>query len=266
MHKAPDGTAYTLIGPAEVPVVVMIHGLGLNRDCWQWTTPALNDHYRVLCYDLYGHGQSAPPPETPSLSLFSNQLATLLDHCGIETATLAGFSLGGMIVRRFAQDHAHRTTGLVILHSPHKRSADAQDAILKRVEQARHEGPQSTVEAALDRWFTADFRLANPDMMDIVRGWVTANDIGIYHTIYRVLADGIDEIIAPSPPIICPTLVITGDEDYGNGPEMTHAIAAEIGGAQSVILKGLRHMALAEDPSAVNTPLLAFLDALDAKA
>lgn len=266
MNEAPDGTAYTLIGPAEAPVVVMIHGLGLNRDCWQWTTPALSDHYRVLCYDLYGHGQSAPPPETPSLSLFSNQLATLLDHCGIETATLAGFSLGGMIVRRFAQDHAHRTTGLVILHSPHKRSVDAQDAILKRVEQARHEGPQSTVEAALDRWFTADFRLANSDMMDIVRGWVTANDIGIYHTIYRVLADGIDEIIAPSPPIICPTLVITGDEDYGNGPEMTHAIAAEIAGAQSVILKGLRHMALAEDPSAVNTPLLAFLDALDAKA
>ncbi|MEP2730720.1 MAG: alpha/beta hydrolase [Ascidiaceihabitans sp.] len=266
MHKSPDGTAYTLIGPADGPVIVMIHGLGLNRDCWQWTTPALNDHYRVLCYDLYGHGQSAPPPETPNLSLFSNQLATLLDHCGIETATLAGFSLGGMIVRRFAQDHAHRTTGLVILHSPHKRSADAQDAILKRVEQARHEGPQSTVEAALDRWFTADFKQANPDMMDIVRGWVTGNDIGIYHTIYRVLADGIDEIIAPSPPIICPTLVITGDEDYGNGPEMTHAIAAEIEGAQSVILKGLRHMALAEDPSAVNTPLFAFLDALDAKA
>ncbi len=266
MHKAPDGTAFTLIGPTDVPVVVMIHGLGLNRDCWQWTTPALSDHYRVLCYDLYGHGQSAPPPETPSLSLFSNQLAALLDHCGIETASLAGFSLGGMILRRFAQDHAHRTTGLVILNSPHKRSTDAQDAILKRVEQARLEGPQSTVEAALDRWFTTDFRQANPDMMDTVRGWVTANDIDIYHTIYCVLADGIDEIIAPSPPISCPTLVITGDEDYGNGPEMTRAIAAEIAGAQSVILKGLRHMALAEDPDAVNTPLLAFLDALGVKA
>ena len=264
MHKTPGGTAYTLIGPAEAPVVVMIHGLGLNRDCWQWTTPALSDHFRVLCYDLYGHGQSAPPPETPNLSLFANQLAALLEDCEIKTATLAGFSLGGMIARRFAQDHPRRTTGLVILHSPHKRSTDAQDAILRRVAQARREGPQSTVEAALDRWFTADFRQANPDMMDIVRGWVTANDINVYHTIYRVLAEGIDEIVAPSPPISCPTLVITGDEDYGNGPEMTHAIAAEIKGAQSVILKGLRHMALAEDPAAVNTPLLAFLDALKA--
>ncbi|MFV2054063.1 alpha/beta fold hydrolase [Aliiroseovarius sp. YM-037] len=250
-------------GPATGPVVVMIHGLGLNQDCWQWTTPAFEDDYRVLTYDLYGHGQSAPPPETPSLSLFSNQLAALLDHCGAQSAILVGFSLGGMIARRFAQDAPGRTRALAILHSPHKRSPDAQAAILKRVAQARHDGPQSTVEAALERWFTADFRQANPDMMDEVRRWVTANDIAIYHTIYRVLADGIDEIVAPTPPITCPTLVITGVEDFGNGPEMTHAIAAEIPGAKAVILPGLRHMALAENPAAVNNPLRAFINRLD---
>jgi pimeloyl-ACP methyl ester carboxylesterase len=260
MLKAPDGTAYELTGPATGPVVVMIHGLGLNRACWQWTTPALDDRYRVLSYDLYGHGQSGLPPDTPSLSLFSDQLAALLDHCGIQTATLVGFSLGGMIARRFAQDAAKRTHALVILHSPHKRTTAAQNAILKRVEQARLEGPQSTVEAALERWFTAGFRQANPEMMEGVRGWVKANDINIYHTIYRVLADGIDEIVEPSPPIACPTLVITGEKDYGNGPEMTRAIAAEIPGATAVILPGLRHMALAEDPRAVNTPLRDFLD------
>jgi pimeloyl-ACP methyl ester carboxylesterase len=262
MLEAPDGTAYELIGSAGNPVVVMIHGLGLNRACWQWTIPALQDRYRVLSYDLYGHGQSAPPSGTPSLALFSDQLAALLDHCEIPSAVIAGFSLGGMIARRFAQDAPSRADALLILHSPHQRSATAQEAILKRVEQARHEGPKSTVEAALERWFSADFRKANPDTMDIVRGWVTANDINTYHTIYRVLADGIDEIVAPSPPIICPTLVITGDEDYGNGPEMTLAIAAEIQGAQSVILPRLRHMALAEDPAAMNAPIGAFLDQL----
>lgn len=55
---------------------------------------------------------------------------------------------------------------------------------------------------------------------------------------------------------------MTGDQDYGNGPEMTHAIAAEIPGAQTLILPGLRHMALMEDPAALNIPLRAFLDAL----
>ncbi|MGB7243232.1 MAG: alpha/beta fold hydrolase [Sulfitobacter sp.] len=258
----PDGTAYELTGPSGAPVVVLIHGLGLNKDCWQWTTPALSDAYRVLRYDLYGHGASSAPPDTPSLSLFSSQLAALLDYCGIPRAVIAGFSLGGMIARRFAQDTPQRAQALIILHSPHKRDDAAQTAILKRVDQAREMGSQSTVEAALERWFTEAFRHANPDVMETVRGWVMANQKPIYHTIYRVLATGIDEIVAPDPAITCPALVITGDQDYGNGPEMTHAIAAEIPGAQAVILKDLRHMALAEDPKAVNDPIRHFLDNL----
>jgi pimeloyl-ACP methyl ester carboxylesterase len=128
------------------------------------------------------------------------------------------------------------------------------------VEQAQKEGPASTVDAALARWFTEGFRKANPAMMDLVRSWVMSNDVAIYHTIYKVLADGIAEITAPVPPIACPTLVVTGGEDYGNGPEMAQAIAAEIEGARVHILPGLRHMALAEDPDAVNQPLRAFFD------
>jgi len=262
MPIAPDGSTYEIAGPVDAPCVVLVHGLGLNRACWQWTSPALTDGYRVLSYDLYGHGDSVDPPEPPSLSLFSRQLQGLLDHCGIADAVIVGFSLGGMIARRFAQDCPDRARALALLHSPHQRSAQAQAAILARVEQARDQGPQSTVEAALERWFTEGFRRANPAMMETVRGWVTANRKEVYHRIYRVLAEGIDEITAPVPPLSCPALVITGDEDYGNGPEMTRAIAAEIAGAQALILPGLRHMALAEDLGAINTPLRRFLDSL----
>ena len=262
MSRAPDGTEFCLIGPENAPVVVFIHGLGLNKDCWQWTIPALQDRYRVLSYDLYGHGDSAVPPSTPNLALFSQQLQDLLDHCGIERAVITGFSLGGMIARRFAQDTAERVQGLVILHSPHKRTEKAQTAILNRVDQAREDGPHATVEAALERWFTSDFRNSNSELMDLVRRWVTANKIDVYHTIYRVLAEGIDEIVAPNPPITCPALVITGDEDYGNGPEMSQAIGAEIAGSEVLVLKGLRHMALAEAPDAINAPMRRFLDEL----
>ena len=262
MPTAPDSSVYDLIGPGNAPCVVLIHGLGLNRECWQWTIPVIADGYRVLSYDLFGHGQSPDPPETPSLSLFSRQLQGLLDHCGIGQVVIVGFSLGGMIARRFAQDAPDRACALAILHSPHKRTADAQAAILARVDQAREHGPHATVEAALERWFTEGFRTANPSVMRTVRGWVTANRQEVYHHIYRVLAEGIDEIVAPVPPLSCPALVITGDQDFGNGPEMTHAIAAEIDGAEVVTLPGLRHMALAEDPAAINRPLRRFLDAL----
>lgn len=265
MMTAPDGTCFDLTGPEDAPTVVLIHGLGLTKDSWQWTTPALTDAFRVLSYDLYGHGNSAAPPETPNLSLFSKQLKDLLDHCGIERAVVVGFSLGGMIARRFAQDVPERTSALVILHSPHKRSYQAQSAILKRVDQARDLGPHATVDAALDRWFTEPFRNANPELMDLVRRWVTANPKPIYHTVYSVLATGIDEIVSPEPAISCPALVMTADEDFGNSPEMAQAIAAEIPHSKTVILKDLRHMALAEDPKAVNGPIRQFLNALGSK-
>jgi len=260
MPLAPDGTAYDRHGTQGAPPVVLIHGLGLNRDVWQWMIPALADGYDIVSYDLYGHGQSPAPPETPSLSLFSAQLAGVMGACGLDRAALVGFSLGGMICRRFAQDHAGRARALVILNSPHRRSEAAQAAILKRVEQAAAEGPQATVEAALDRWFTDEFRAANAEMMQLVRGWVLANDRRVYPGIYRVLADGMAEITRPDPPLALPALALTGEEDHGNGPEMTRAIAAEIEGGEALIVPGLRHMALAEDPPAVNRPVRAFLD------
>ncbi len=258
-ETAPDGTAFALEGPQDAPAVVLIHGLGLNRHCWQWTVPAIANRFRVLTYDLYGHGDSAAPPETPSLGLFSRQLQDLMNHCRLPGAAVVGFSLGGMIARRITQDAPGRVRALAILHSPWRRTPEAQAAILARVEQARTHGPSATVEAALERWFTNRFRSANPQLMNLVRSWVTANDISIYHTIYRVLAEGVDEIAGRRFQIACPTLVMTGDQDYGNGPEMTRAIAAEIEGAEVCILRGLRHMALAEDPDAVNGPLSQFL-------
>jgi (E)-2-((N-methylformamido)methylene)succinate hydrolase len=239
--------------------VVLIHGLGLNRAVWQWLTPVLSDRFRVLTYDLIGHGDSAPPEGQPALKHLSDQLAALLDHLGIGKAALVGFSLGGMVARRFAQDHPDRTTALAILHSAYRRTPEAQAAIEARVVQAETDGPAATVEAALTRWYTDKARSTRPDLMDLTRSWVLANDPKVYPKLYGVLAVGVEEVSAPIPPITCPTLVLTADEDHGNSPEMAAAIATEIQGARLVILKGLRHMALVEDPPAVNAPVRAFL-------
>ena len=254
----PNGTVYDLTGPEDAPVVVLIHGLGLTRAVWQWLTPDLT-RFRVLTYDLIGHGETAPPEGQPVLKDLAAQLAALLDHLNIDRAAIIGFSLGGMIARRFAQDYPARTTALVILHSAHKRSEKAQGAILFRVAQAEEQGPAATVELALERWYTDACRTARHDLMDLTRQWVLANDPAVYPKLYRILAHGVDEIVAPQPPITCPALVLTGDEDTGNGPEMSVAIATEIPRSRLVILKGLRHMALAEDPEAVNRPVTAFL-------
>ena len=258
MIRAADGTTYVLHGRADAPLVVLIHGLGLTHEVWDQVIAALSPKFCVLTYDMLGHGQTPSQPK-PDLSALAAQLARLMDELGRTQAALVGFSLGGMIARRFAQDYPTRTQALAILHSPHRRSDAAQAAIEARVTQAQGQGPSATVEAALQRWFTDDFRAQNPAMMDKVRGWVLGNNPATYPDYYRILASGIDEIIAPTPPISCATLVVTGDEDYGNGPEMTFAIAAEIVGAQTLILPGLRHMALMQSPALTSAPLAAFL-------
>ncbi|MDP3195439.1 alpha/beta fold hydrolase [Tabrizicola sp.] len=254
----PHGTSYDITGPEDAPVVVLIHGLGLTRAVWQWLAPDLTQ-FRVVTYDLIGHGETAPPQGQPTLRDLADQLAALLDHLQIDRAALVGFSLGGMVARRFAQDYRDRTTALVVLHSAHKRTEKQQGAILYRVEQAREHGPEATVDLALQRWYTEAAQASRPDLMDLTRRWVLANPRDIYVKLYRILAHGVDEIVAPDPPITVPTLVLTGDEDTGNGPEMSIAIATEIPRARLVILKGLRHMALAEAPEAVNRPVVDFL-------
>lgn len=255
----PHGTAYESHGSGE-RAVVLVHGLGLNRHSWRWQIPALSQGYRVIAYDLHGHGESSVPPEKPSLTLFSEQLRKLLDHLGLERAAVMGFSLGGMIARRFAMDHGGRLWALGILHSAHARDKAAHDAIQARVLQSAKDGPAATADAALERWFTEEFRRGHPELMAEVRGWILSNPKQVYAPIYQVLVDGVAELVSPQPPITSPTLVMTGEDDHGNSPAMSLAIAAEIPGARLVILPGLRHMALAEAPEIVNARLMDFLE------
>jgi len=257
-----SGTAYQWHGENadDKPVVVLIHGLGLNSMMWQWQVPAFTGRYRVLTYDLYGHGNSLNAPGQPDLQLFAEQLVDLLDAMRIDHCFLAGFSLGGMIARRFAMDYGSRLDALVIMHSPHTRTDSDQSAIEKRVAMVGQSGPASTVEAAIERWFGEGFRQQQPETIDQVRRWVLANDPHIYPDNYRVLATGITELIAPDPPIDCPTLVITSDQDSGQPAHMAQAIASEIPGAEIRIFNNLRHMAPVEKPELYNNAMTSFFN------
>jgi pimeloyl-ACP methyl ester carboxylesterase len=257
-----NGSVYELSGPTDAPVIVLVHGLGLNRHVWDKYGSRLTHRYRVLSYDLYGHGASVPPPENPSLTTFSEQLLELLDELAIERCSIIGFSLGGMINRRFAMDHPERLRALVILNSPHEREPAAQQLVEQRALDSAAGGPGATLDATIERWFTADFIEQNPDFIATVRGWVLANDAESYALCRRVLAFGVVELIRPQPPITHPTLIITCEYDSGSTPAMSQTIASEISGAQVIIVPGLRHMGLTENSSFFTAALVEFLEEL----
>ncbi len=257
--RSSNGSSYALSGPEGAPVVALIHGLGLNRNVWEQYLPALAARYRVLNYDLYGHGESAPPPTTPDLALFSEQLLELLDELDIEQCTLVGFSLGGMINRRFAIDHAERVSALAILNSPHERTPEAQKLVEERAADSTA-GPGATLDATIERWFTTEFRTANPEYIQQVRDWVLANDATLYARCRQVLATGVIELINPRPPITHPTLVITCENDSGSTLAMTHGIASEIVDSQVIVAPALQHMGLVENPSFFITAIAEYLE------
>ena len=258
-----DGTAFDISGPDGAPVMVLIHGLGLCRRLWTDHLPALAAGHRVLRYDLYGHGESAPPPAPVSLTVYADQLARLYDHLDIASPVIVGFSIGGMINRRFAMDYPGRAAALIILNSPHDRGPQAQEQVEARAAAVRDEGRMATMDAALDRWFTPEFRRDMPSVMQLVRAWREIVDPESYAEAAMVLAVGVRELVRPQPPISCPTLVVTCAYDSGSTPSMSRSIGTEIDGAEVQIVERLQHLGLIEEPAAFTGPILAFCERME---
>lgn len=259
--KAPDGTDYAVHGAG--PTVVLIHGLGLTRATWDGMIPALAARFRIVAYDLIGHGASALPAGPPDLAMFARQIRDLMDHLGLGRAALVGFSLGGMINRRFALDFPGSVAALGILNSPHDRGPRAQRDVEDRARDTAAGGAAATIEATLARWFTPGFRADHPEVVDRVRRGVLANDPQAYAACRWVLANGVVELIRPDPPVAVPALVMTCEQDTGSTPAMSQAIAAEIAGAETIIVPGLRHMGLVERPDLFSGPIIDFLERLN---
>jgi pimeloyl-ACP methyl ester carboxylesterase len=241
--------------------VVLIHGLGLSRRLWDAHLAAFAG-YRVLNYDLYGHGESGPAPEQATLTVFADQLARLMDHVAMEHAHIVGFSIGGMINRRFVLDYPDKVASLVILNSPHNRGEAAQLAVEERAKAARDQGAFATFDAAVQRWFTPEYLEKGPGPA-LVRDWRVQVSDEAYAQTSWVLANGVRELIAPEPPIAVPSLVMTCENDVGSTPQMSVDIGAEIAGSQTHIVPRFKHLGLMEDPAAFTGPICDFLSRFD---
>src|SRR5262252_9251523 len=109
-----DETTITVAGS---PVRAYRAGGGLDDAQLSWAPlwPALTSHARLLAPDLPGYGGSPLGPTAPTLAGYRAWLLAFLDAAGIQTAVLAGLSLGGGIALRTALDAPARVGGLVLL-------------------------------------------------------------------------------------------------------------------------------------------------------
>lgn len=257
-ERTPAGTSYLATGQGQP--VVLIHGVGLNKEMWGGQIVGLAPHYRVIAYDMLGHGASPRPATGTDLLGYAEQLRELLEHLQLPQATIIGFSMGGLIARAFALHYPQLTQGLVVLNSVFNRSPEQRAAVIERTRQVAQYGPNANAEAALTRWFSHEYQAANPAQIAALRQTLASNDPEGYLTTYELFATQDMYQVDQLDSIRVPTLISTGELDPGSTPQMAKELAELIPGAQVAVLAEQRHMMPVESPRLVNQVLLDFLN------
>ncbi|NDU71318.1 alpha/beta fold hydrolase [Actinomadura sp. DSM 109109] len=221
-------------------------------DLWLPQLPALAGAWRVLRYDLPGHG-GAPPPGGPfTVEDLAGGVLALLDGLGVERAAYAGVSLGGAVGTALALRAPDRVASLVLCcTSP--RFGDP-GAWRERAALVRREGVGPVADGAADRWFTPSFTGAAPYV-----AMLRATDTEGYAACCDALAAF--DATARLAGIRAPTLVVAGARDRPTPPR-GHAdrLAAGIPGARLTVVEGAGHLANAERPGEVTGAITAHLD------
>jgi 3-oxoadipate enol-lactonase len=100
-------------GKANAPLVVLTHGATINHHEWDATLPIVGEHFRILTWDVRGHGLSRPAPF--ALKDAIDDLLALLDHLNVEQAIFLGHSIGGNLHQELVFHHPERVKAMVFL-------------------------------------------------------------------------------------------------------------------------------------------------------
>ena len=249
--------AYSLLGPEGAPAVVLGHALGSNRNIWGYQLPLLTARFRVLLYDLPGHGESDPPVKHDSFDDLANDLATLLDHTGISRATLVGLSIGGMIAQHFASLFPDRLHALVLCSTGCQTDEAGKKIFGDRIAQVSERGIESQIEGSISRWFTPQFVSDAPATIEWVKGMYTKTSPAGFINACRAIQelDTFDRLSG----ITAPTLLIPGELDPAFPVSVSRIIQAQIKNAELKVLAGAAHIGNVERPHEFNEILFKFL-------
>jgi 3-oxoadipate enol-lactonase len=249
--------AYHLEGDQGQPVVVLSHALATSMDIWGYQLPLLTRRFRVLLYDLRGHGDSGSPGAAYTLQELASDVAALLDHLEIPRAAFVGLSIGGMIGQTFALQFPDKLSSLVLCSTGCQTEEQGKNILEDRINKVRKDGLQSQVEPTLARWFSAPFIEENPHTMAWVADQILSTSVEGYVSSCRAV-QGLNTTEALSS-IRAKTLLIPCEQDLGFPERISRAIQQRITGSELVLLKDAAHLGNVERAHAFNEILAGFL-------
>ena len=259
MSDPPPALAASLDGPDGKPVLVLGNSLGTDRAVWAPQVPALAERFRLLRYELPGHGRGPDGPATPpgpySVAGLGASVLALLDAYGLDRVHYAGISIGGMIGMWLAAHAPERIAALgLCCTSAHLPPASGW---LARAEQVRAAGMASITGPSLGRWFTGPYVRACPATVAACAATLEAVDADGYAGCCAAIAAMDLRPVLGS--ITAPTLVIAGSEDPATPPAHGALIARWIPGARLTVVRGAAHLASIQAAGPVTAALLSHL-------
>lgn len=253
--------AYRIDGSADArrPWLVMSHSLACDHTMWDPQVEAFPD-FRLLRFDTRGHGHSDAPAGNYTLELLADDLKALLDALAIDRCHYVGLSMGGMIGQQFALKYPGRFASLTLADTTSRYPAEARPVWDERLALARSRGMDALVPSTLERWFTAQFREREPEVVAriarLIRSTPVAGFAGCAYGISRI------DLTARLAHIDCPTLVLVGDADLGTPRSMAEEIVRALPGSRLHVIAHAAHLSNLEQPAVFSRLLRQFLSAL----
>lgn len=252
-----DGTriAYRFDGQPEMPVLVLSNSIATTLEMWADDTPELARHFRVLRYDMRGHGASDVPAGAYSLPRLGRDVVEMMDKLGIERAHFLGLSLGGFVGQWLGIHAPERIDRLVLSNtSSYLGPAEYFD---ERIASVRNAADMSeTAETFLRNWFPQSMLRDREPAVETFRAMLLAtNPQGLAGLFAAVRDTDLRRTIAL---IDLPTLVIAGRDDTVTAASHGELIAATIPGAELAVLPTV-HLPNIERPHEFRNAVLEFL-------
>jgi 3-oxoadipate enol-lactonase len=238
--------------------VTFVTGIANDLSMWDGQVAALERDFRILRYDLRGHGGTPPGAGEYTIDLLVSDLNALLDDLKIRKTSMVGLGLGGAIAQAFAIAHPDRVEKLVPCCCRARMVPDFAAMWHKLRETVQKNGLETIVEPTVQRWFSADFKARHPEVLEkirrMIRGTTQEGYMGVTAAFLGLdVEDDLGSIKAP-------TLYVSGAEDkLGGPPSLMEGLAAKVKGARHVSVPSAAHIANIQNPEGFNRVLSDFL-------
>lgn len=247
---------------ADPQTIVLGPSLGTTTALWDGVVPPLAANYRVLRYDLPGHGLSPATTEPFSIADVADAVVALVDSVGGGPFFYAGISFGGAVGLELALRHPERMLGLAVICSGAK--IGAAGGWIERAGQIRTSGTASTVAGSAERWFAPGFLDRAPAAGSAALSALIDVDDESYALCCEALATF--DVTGEVAGIRAKTLCVSGEFDLPTPTAQLQELADRIPDARHVTISGVAHLPALERPDTVAALLLRALEVADVRA